>query len=131
MTLAEMDKVIQDYCEEVSKRDETMCESCEIKHLCEPIMGMFEVNPTALEKAYNIVNGLKGGDAVSHPSHYNQGGIECIDAMVAAFGKEAVGVFCLLNAFKYLWRTEHKNGKEDLNKAMWYLNKRLELMSSD
>ena len=68
---------------------------------------------------------------VSHPSHYTQGGIECIDAMVAAYGKEAVEVFCLLNAFKYLWRTEHKNGKEDLEKAIWYLKKRLELIDNE
>lgn len=65
--------------------------------------------------------------SVDHPSHYNQGGIECIDAMLSAYGKEAVSVFCLLNAFKYLWRMEHKNGTEDLEKAIWYLKKRLEL----
>jgi hypothetical protein len=69
--------------------------------------------------------------AVEHPSHYNQGNIECIDAMVAAYGKEAVGVFCLLNAFKYCWRAEHNNGNEDLNKALWYLKKRLELVESE
>ena len=68
---------------------------------------------------------------VNHPSHYNQGDIECIDAMIAAYGVEAVKTFCLLNSFKYLWRMEHKNGKEDLEKSLWYLNKRLELMSSD
>jgi hypothetical protein len=51
--------------------------------------------------------------------------------MVAAYGKEAVSIFCLLNAFKYLWRSEHKNGKEDLEKAIWYLKKRLELCESE
>lgn len=64
---------------------------------------------------------------VSHPSHYTQGGIECIQAMEAAYGKEAVATFCLLNAFKYLWRSEHKNGLEDIKKAEWYLNKYKEL----
>lgn len=29
--------------------------------------------------------------------------------------------FNLGNAFKYIWRFEHKNGKEDLEKALWYL----------
>lgn len=66
---------------------------------------------------------------VDHPPHYNQGDIECIDAMIAAYGKEAVQVFCLLNSFKYLWRMEHKNGQEDLEKAIWYLKKRLELIA--
>ena len=68
---------------------------------------------------------------VDHPTHYNNGSIECIDAMVAAYGKEAVEVFCLLNAFKYLWRSEHKNGEEDLEKAIWYLKKRLELVENE
>jgi hypothetical protein len=67
---------------------------------------------------------------VNHPSHYNQGGIECIDAMIAAFGKEATATFCHLNAFKYLWRSEHKNGVEDIDKAIWYLTKYKELKTS-
>ena len=67
---------------------------------------------------------------VDHPSHYNNGSIECIDAMVAAYGLEAVATFCKINAFKYLWRSEHKNGVEDLEKANWYLNKYLELVKT-
>lgn len=65
--------------------------------------------------------------AVNHPSHYNQGGIECIDAMVSAFGTEAVSNFCIVNAFKYVWRSKLKNGTEDIDKAIWYLNKVKEL----
>ena len=67
------------------------------------------------------------GDAVNHPSHYNQGKYECIDVMVETFGKEATKHFCLLNAFKYVWRTGEKNGAEDVKKAIWYLDKFLEL----
>lgn len=66
-------------------------------------------------------------NAVDHPSHYNQGGIECIDALLAAFGREAVAYFCICNAMKYLWRTEHKNGVEDCEKAKWYIDKYMEL----
>lgn len=66
-------------------------------------------------------------DNVNHPSHYNQGDIECIDAMTAAFGKEAVAHFCICNTFKYIWRTEHKNGEEDIDKALWYFRKYKEL----
>lgn len=69
-------------------------------------------------------NDMRG---VDHPGHYNQGKIECIDAMVEAFGKEAVKHFCLLNAFKYVWRSDYKNGTQDIKKAMWYLDKYLEL----
>ena len=68
-----------------------------------------------------------GDDPVNHPSHYTQGGIECIDAMVSAFGKEAVATYCRINAFKYIWRSDHKGGKEDIEKAAWYLKKYLEI----
>lgn len=67
---------------------------------------------------------------INHPSHYNQGKIECIDAMVSAYGKEAVMDFCLCNAMKYIWRMPYKNKgntSEDLHKAIWYLNKYLDL----
>lgn len=66
-------------------------------------------------------------DAVNHPSHYTQGGIECIDAMKSAFGAAELAVYCKIAAFKYIWRCEHKNGSEDVQKAIWYMNKYLEL----
>lgn len=70
----------------------------------------------------------KGGiDMVNNPPHYTHGKYECIDVMVETFGKEAVQHFCLLNAFKYVWRSEYKNGTQDIKKAMWYLDKWLEL----
>lgn len=70
-----------------------------------------------------------GNDNVNHPSHYtnSENGIECIDAMIAAYGKEAVMSFCKCNAFKYQWRFDKKNGDEDLKKAQWYQNKYMEL----
>jgi hypothetical protein len=63
-------------------------------------------------------------DLVNHPSHYCQGGIECIDALKAATvnltGIEAV---CTANAIKYMWRWKDKNGEQDIDKAIWYLNR--------
>lgn len=63
-------------------------------------------------------------DPVNKPAHYNAGGVECIDALAAATinltGLEAV---CTANAIKYLWRWKMKNGVEDLNKAIWYIEK--------
>ena len=60
---------------------------------------------------------------VHSPSHYLSGDIECIDAMVAAFGEEQVRIYAKINAFKYLWRAGKKNGAEDTDmaKANWYL----------
>ena len=69
-------------------------------------------------------------DPVNRPAHYTSGGIECIDAMQAAFGDEAVKDFCLCNAFKYLWRHRNKNGVEDLKKARWYLNRLIREMEA-
>ena len=70
-------------------------------------------------------------DPVNRPAHYTSGGIECIDAMQAAFGDEAVKDFCLCNAFKYLWRHRQKNGVEDLKKARWYLNRLITAMEAE
>ena len=57
---------------------------------------------------------------VNHPKHYN-GKYECIEVMRDVFGEDAVKSFCILNAFKYIWRHNKKNGTEDLKKAKWYL----------
>ena len=66
-------------------------------------------------------------DVINHPSHYTQGGIECIDAMESAFGAAQLAAYCKIAAFKYIWRAEYKNGAEDVKKAIWYLHKFLEL----
>lgn len=66
-------------------------------------------------------------DNVSHPNHYETGRFECIDVMLETQGIEAVKNFCICNAFKYLYRHSRKNGTEDVAKAIWYLQKFLEL----
>lgn len=67
-------------------------------------------------------------EQVDHPVHY-QGSVECIDVMQDAFGREKLMDFCLLNAFKYLYRCEKKSDTpvEDIRKADWYLQKWLAL----
>lgn len=63
-------------------------------------------------------------DYVNHPTHYTQGGIECIDAIKAATkGLGGIEAFCTGNAIKYLWRWKNKNGAQDLEKAVWYINR--------
>ena len=62
-------------------------------------------------------------DMVNSPTHYTQGGVECIDALEAAtVGKKGIEAVCVANIIKYLWRYEEKNGLEDIKKAQWYLN---------
>lgn len=74
-----------------------------------------------------IFNNYDKTDNVNHPYHYKSGKYECIDVMEDVFGKEYVSIWCLLNAFKYLWRTENKNKDEDIEKSIWYLKKKLGL----
>lgn len=69
---------------------------------------------------------LPENDAVHHPKHYTQGDVECIDALKAALGAEGFKAYCRGACLKYLWRTEHKNGLEDLEKCAWYLSKLIE-----
>lgn len=70
-------------------------------------------------------------EEINHPDRYAGGKYECIDIMLDVFGKDAVMHFCILNAFKYLWRAEKKNGVQDVQKAVWYLNKYIELVESE
>ena len=62
-------------------------------------------------------------DMVNHPPHYqSDNGIECIDAIRAALGREGFIAYCRGNAIKYLWR-DKVNNVEDRNKAVWYINR--------
>lgn len=66
-------------------------------------------------------------DAVNHPSHYNAGKIECIEALESATaGLCGIEAICTANAIKYLWRWKLKNGVQDLEKAKWYIDKLIE-----
>jgi hypothetical protein len=60
-------------------------------------------------------------DPVNHPAHYKVGGIETIDFIEAKQLNYNMG-----NAVKYISRADHKgNKKQDLEKAVWYLNREL------
>lgn len=66
-------------------------------------------------------------DKVSHPTHYTYGDIEVIDFIeqVTKDYKPELA-FAIGNAIKYISRANRKNGKEDLDKARWYLNRAYE-----
>ena len=64
-------------------------------------------------------------DVVNSPSHYNQAGVECIEAIAAATD-DGFEYYLQGNIIKYIWRYRYKNGIEDLKKAQWYLNKLIE-----
>ena len=66
-------------------------------------------------------------DNVNKPIHYNQAGIECIEAIRAMTSQMKGGSSYMAgNILKYIWRHEYKNGLEDLQKARWYLDKLIE-----
>ncbi len=68
-------------------------------------------------------------DPVNKPVGYNShpSGIQCIEVTQHMN-------FCLGNAIKYLWRAGIKDPnktKEDLKKAIWYINKEIERLDKE
>ena len=60
-------------------------------------------------------------DMVDNPPHYNNGSIECIEAIEAMLNKEEYIGYLRGNALKYRWRFRYKKKPfEDLRKARWY-----------
>lgn len=75
----------------------------------------------------NDVQQRKRNDTVNHPSHYNYGDIEVIDFIEQVTKHYNPNVaYHIGNAIKYLARSPHKNGKEDVDKARWYLERAFE-----
>lgn len=69
---------------------------------------------------------------VSHPSHYqSKNGIEVID-VIEAFTENLEGIeaVCAGNAIKYLCRWNKKNGVQDLEKSIWYIQKLINVLNS-
>lgn len=94
---------------------------------CEDCRGYSNWRPLVSEEEVKQIMESVKYDNVNHPAHYNVGNYESIDVMVATQGVEAVKNFCICNAFKYIYRHRFKNGVEDRRKAIWYLNKFVEL----
>lgn len=77
------------------------------------------------EKPYDVIS---KPDMVNQPPHYTQGGVECIDAIKAAVtGKPPYEAWLTGQIIKYVWRYNFKNGKEDLEKAEFYLKRLIDI----
>jgi hypothetical protein len=60
-------------------------------------------------------------DMVDNPPHYNNGSVECIEAIEAMLSKDEYIGYLRGNALKYMWRFRYKSKPfEDLRKARWY-----------
>jgi len=73
---------------------------------------------------------MNNPDPVNSPIHYNQGGIECIDAIKSSMDTIAFRGYLKGNIEKYMWRYEYKKGLQDLLKAQWYLNRLINEISA-
>lgn len=68
-------------------------------------------------------------DEINKPAHYNYGKYETIDIIVDTLGQYEAINYCHGNVLKYVIRMWHKGTPEkDLQKAIWYSNKMLELL---
>lgn len=82
-----------------------------------------------LQRRTNDANLQQAFDTVQRPAHYNQSGIECIDAIAASMTPAEFQAYLKGNVQKYLWRYQHKNGVEDCRKAQWYLDRLVKELS--
>lgn len=75
----------------------------------------------------NDLQQRKRNDTVNHPSHYNYGDIEVINFIEQVTKHYNPNVaYHIGNAIKYLARSPHKNGKEDVAKAKWSIERAFE-----
>ena len=96
-------------------------------------LNMFVKNEDVLFKTPSYVEKPKE-DMVNHPSHYTQGEIECIEVIKYINDKlnmQGYEGYCLGNFIKYIWRCNFKNGWEDIDKAIFYLDKLLTERNND
>ena len=71
-------------------------------------------------------------DMVTSPAHYNNGGIEAIDAIQASMSPIEFRGYLKGNCMKYLWRYDYKGKQvEDLRKTGWYLDKLTALVAEE
>lgn len=120
-TRDEMVRTLVKFCDECNGCDVCLLEKFSGGVICD----FDEWSDDKLAIAYDHVY-KNGPDMVNHPKHYNQGGIECIDALKAAtVGKRGIEAVCVANIIKYCWRYEEKNGIEDVRKAKFYIERLL------
>lgn len=74
-------------------------------------------------------------EQVNHPQHYNiPGRKECIAQMREDYGELVTAIFCLTNAYKYLYRAGVKEGnsqEQDIAKARWYFSYQQRVLDYD
>lgn len=87
---------------------------------------LFEHRFTGNDDVFEFVNTVYSSLFEKQEKRYKHGDIECIDAIRACMSEEEFKGFCKGNVIKYIWRSDYKGGREDLEKAKDYLNYLLE-----
>lgn len=133
VSVDDMRDAVINFCE-----SQRQCDDCILNYhpSCE-VYNQLEAPEDIIQDAYNKIHQPEvveeveeptPPNMVEHPSHYNrEGAMECIDEMITLFGREVVKHFCLCNAWKYRYRSNQKNGEEDIKKSDWYIQKYKEL----
>ena len=142
MTIEEMHRKVDKYCASLGPHT---CKGCRLRNPDDGSCRWNELSDESTEDCYHflIAEGLIGkpeqpeinfvkverndeveptNNAVQHPSHYTQGGIECIEAIRASMTADGFCDYCKGNIIKYIWRWRDKGGAEDLRKASVYLD---------
>lgn len=118
-------------------------ETADDDNLSEQLVGVFTGTRSIDEVTSDCIDGVPPVDEVfpavednvNHPSHYTShpSGVECIE-ITEHYD------FCVGNAIKYLWRaglkqdadkTELDKELEDLQKAKWYIDRKISLLTKN
>ena len=127
-----LEKVSTNY-KEIIKYIDELLKSLEKEDCCNPgnvTVARYKIYDYLQNSWKKLCSRLRETDNVNHPKHYTShpSGIECID--IAKYYD-----FCTGNAIKYLWRAGLKKDAslddkqkeiEDLEKAVWYINKKID-----
>lgn len=105
----------------MSKANCLLCVNYDKSGICK--CGMSVLTENQICSNYKTI--FKSKETVNHPDHYNQG-IEAID-IIESWNLN----FSLGNAIKYILRAPYKGSKrEDIQKAIWYLERELQRKES-
>lgn len=130
MTIEEKAKKIKEFCKNLNGDDSILhCPECP---LYEASSDYCYERDAGIAANYEILFGAEVGDPVNKASHYNDGGIECIDAIEASMTPTEYAGFLKGQVLKYVWRYRLK-GKpaEDLKKARYYLDRLIQITEKE
>lgn len=99
------------------------CKSCLKNEECLGIWGCGQV--------MGCVEKKRQPDIVNNPPHYTSGGIETLDYIKAKLTPDGYEGYLQGNILKYLSRYRHKNGAEDLKKAIFYTERLIEHLEGE